>query len=109
MAIHAITETTEIKEGQWICGTSKLAFGLCAEPRQIERIVSSRIYTVKKDEQDTSSFLLRKTAKFVCDTRAEGENLARISNETHEEISATVNAMFAANIARIPAIQGYAH
>jgi hypothetical protein len=109
MAIRAITDTTEIKEGQWICGESRLQFGLCAAPRQVLRIAGARIYTVKQDEKDTSVFLLRKTAKFVCDTRAEGEKLAQISEEAHNEIAATVDSITNANMSRISEIPGYTH
>lgn len=109
MAIRAITETTEINEGQWVCGESRLQFGLCAAPRQVLRVAGARIYTVKRDDKDTSQFLLRKTAKFVCDTRAEGEKLAQISEEAHNEIAATVESITSANMSRIVAIPGYAN
>jgi hypothetical protein len=109
MAIRAITDTTEINEGQWVCGESRLEFGLCAAPRKVLRVAGARIYTVARDENDTSKFLLRKTAKFVCDTRAEGEKLAQISEEAHNEIAATVDSITNANMSRISAIPGYAH
>jgi len=102
MAIQVITNDTEIVKGKWVCGATNIHFGLCSAPRQVDRVVGSRIYLVPS-EGKVGSFISRKSAQFVCDTKEEGDELGKMSFENYRAVNASITAITDATKARMMA------
>lgn len=104
MAIQKITDTTEIKAGQWLCQSPTFYDRICSRPAKVVKSSGQRIYITNRDGEDEGDYIARKSAKFVCDTREEGDALHKISTAQEAEITDSTKAIKAKYRAQVDAL-----
>lgn len=104
MTIQKLTESTEIKPGQWVCTESNLRDGICGRQRKVVKASGARIYVTETSGEDFGHFISRKSVLFVCDTREEADALYAINEAHYREVNASKAAIMAASMAKIDAL-----
>lgn len=104
MTIHHVTETTELREGQWVCPQSIIFDRICERPRRIVKVSGKRVYVTQEDGRDFGYFIARRSCVYVCDTQEEADAVYAISREQDDAIAASRKAIKAQHTARIHAL-----
>jgi hypothetical protein len=106
MTIQKVTDTTEIKRGQWVCPQSLFADRLCGRPRAVVKASGQRVYLAEEDGRNVGSFIKRGSCVYVCDTAEEAQAVHAISEEQDAALTAATKAIRAAHVARVEALNG---
>lgn len=97
MTIRRATEEVEIKEGDFILGSSVLPYGICGRPGKVTLVRGKRLYydRILQDGSGLidSTHMNRDQVKFVCDTREEVDALMQLSETSYRRTSAAVRSL----------------
>ena len=89
MTIKRVETNTEIKANQWITKESMMIDAICGLPRKVVKVSNNRVYFTNRHGEDEGNFCLKRSIKFVSDSKEELEIMYAISLEQEKELSAT--------------------
>lgn len=107
MAINRITETTAIREGQYVAFEALVASAICGRPCKVLSVSGQRIYIADRHGLP-NGYRPRKWAQYVCDTEVEGDLLRRLSDQQAAALADAnkrIKAEFAARVAQIVSVE----
>lgn len=95
MTVLQVDANTEIQIGQWICPTPKVQNSLCRPPLKVVGIVGKRLHCRMPGwgASDPDKYMMRSSAKYLCDTEEEADRISALSNERIRAIEAAAQAV----------------